>query len=341
MKRSNGMGSVWKCKNLRNPWRAVVTVGRDPFTGDAQRQTLGYFPSRKEAEAAIYAFSETPVNKPNITLAQLFEEWRAAKYGKISKSTQNNYNAAWLRLEPLGKEKMRNIRTAQLQRIVDACPDSTSTKTKIRALATQLWDYAVQNDIVQKNYASYIDINAEAAPEKAFIPHIQRKRIEEMAAAGNEMAQTILILCHTGFRINEFLDLTPFSVIYDEGKPVAFRGGLKTAAGKNRTVPISDRIRPYVVRWLSKGGDHIFCNDKGGRWNVANYRQGFKDTMAGLGLPDLTPHATRHTFVSMAMEKDINKAMLMPIVGHVDEGTTKHYTHAELTTLLQAVNALE
>lgn len=62
-------------------------------------------------------------------------------------------------------------------------------------------------------------------------------------------------MCYTGFRIAEFLELTSFS--YDSISKT-LRGGKKTAAGKNRIVPIHPKIQPIIENWISKKGKLFF-----------------------------------------------------------------------------------
>ena len=341
MRRANGTGSIYKTSgNRRKPWRAVISRGRNA-AGNHTRLTIGYYSTRPEAESAIKKFLDAPVEKPNITLGELRAEWMARKYQEISKQTQDNYNAAWNALKELEGRKMKDIRSGQLQAALDQAAGGESTKKKIRTLAVQLWRYALENDIVEKNYAQFLRVVAEQKEERKIITAIQRKKLEQAATAGDEFAGTVLILCYTGFRLNEFLGLTPFSLVRDEaGNPIAFQGGLKTAAGKNRIVPIHNKIKPYVFHWLGKGGQYIFCKEGGKRMADTQYRELFKKKMAEIGAEGLNPHATRHTFFSMADEAKISPAKIMSIGGHADPTMTKHYTHSEILELIEAVNSL-
>ena len=342
MRRGNSSGSIYKMKGkLRNPWRVMISTGRDKSTGNMKRTTLGYYPSRQQAEAALAKYLWHPSSKLNITLGEMREEWKARKYNKISKQTQYNYDAAWLALRALERFKVRDIRSGHLQEALDDSPGGESTKKKIRSLAVQLWDYAIQNDIVETNYAKFLDVAAEEKAEKRFITAIERKKLENLAAQGDEIAAAILIMCYTGFRINEFLGLTPFSVVRENGRPIAFQGGLKTVAGKNRIVPIHSKILPYVEHWLKKEGEYIFCREDGKRFSDKDFRQKFKDKMAEIGITGITPHATRHTFFSMADEAKISQSKIMKIGGHSDLAMTKHYTHTEIGELVEAINALQ
>ena len=54
MKRANGSGTVYKMKHkqLRKPYRAVVTYGYDA-NGKAIRKSIGTFATQKEAYTAL------------------------------------------------------------------------------------------------------------------------------------------------------------------------------------------------------------------------------------------------------------------------------------------------
>ena len=167
MKRPNGAGTVRKLGGKRRrPWAAVITTGWDPETGRRLQKYVGYFETYQEAELALAVYRAGPLPKDDLTLEMVYAEWKTLKYSRISKSTGEGYEYAWTFLAPLGQLKIKDIRTGQLQRIIDtatcqpkgrhsgkrppARKCSGSTLSKIRALSVILWDYAVQNDILEK-----------------------------------------------------------------------------------------------------------------------------------------------------------------------------------------------
>ena len=341
MRRANGQGSVYKMSgNRRKPWRAMISQGKT-ISGYSKRVDLGCFATRIEAEAAVRQYLDVPVEKPNITLGELHGEWQPLAYATLSKQTKDSYNAAWRHFAPIENEKIRNIRTGQLQFIIDNCPNGLSSKKDIKTLARLLWKYAMQNDIVTKNYADFIIMPKEEKKERPHFTELERKKIVTAAQNGIPWADTIQILIYTGFRVNEMLGLTPFSVIYDEQRPAFFRGGLKTTAGKNRIVPIHKNIVPYIEKWLSLGGDTIICTPKGKRIRYNDYLDIFKQTLEKIGVRILTPHATRHTWFSMTNAAGINDTVRQTIGGHADPEITKQYTHPELKELAAAINSLD
>ena len=83
MRRANGSGNIYKMKGgkWRNPWRVRVTVGWElnQETGRCKQnlKTIGYYPTRAEAEAALVAYQECPydLDAKDITFKELYERW--------------------------------------------------------------------------------------------------------------------------------------------------------------------------------------------------------------------------------------------------------------------------
>ena len=75
---------------------------------------------------------------------------------------------------------------------------------------------------------------------------------------------------------------------------MTFKGGIKTAAGKNRVVPIHSKIQPLVAKRLKVAQDNLFNISK------AAYYDEFNKALLMSGITDIhTPHDCRHTFATM------------------------------------------
>lgn len=162
----NGYGSVYKLSGRRRkPWVARVTIGwtttvaqKGKHAGqEVQKQLfqiIGYYETKQEAQDALVLHRITPVSpKTNIKLEELYKEWSESKYKDISKSTENNYRAAWRYIKQIEKAAFRDLRTTHWQAIIDKCAEenlSQSTLKKIKTVAVMLYKYAMQNDIVNK-----------------------------------------------------------------------------------------------------------------------------------------------------------------------------------------------
>jgi integrase len=147
------------------------------------------------------------------------------------------------------------------------------------------------------------------------------------------------MLIYTGFRIDELLSLTPFSVDLSSG---IITWGMKTDAGRDRAVPIHSKILPYVKKWLARGGDTLICNPQGKRYTAGNFRnKHYYRALENIGVSRLPPHSTRHTFASLAFEAKIDTLAVQRIIGHADYSTTANiYTHVDSKYLKKELEKL-
>lgn len=367
-KRENGCGSVYKRADIRSrPWVAVSPARyvADPETGKLKtvRETIGSYRTARDAKDALEEFRRNPTTKLNITFSMLYKEWSAVAYRNISKQTQDNYTAAYAKFTSLYNEKFRELRTAQYQEVIDyyAAPHpaidqqgrpkpgtngehltapglSVSSLSKMKFLLTQLYDYALQNDIVNKNYASFLVLPKAEKTEKDCFNDLELNKIEK-AVGVVPYADCILLMCYTGFRITEFLELRPLS--YDPNERI-LTGGKKTDAGKNRVVPVHPKVQGILDEWLGKGGEAIICNTQGKAFRAEYFRRRcYYPALEAIGVRRLTPHATRHTFATRLSAAGARPEDIQALAGHEDyEITANTYIHQNVETLRKAIEML-
>jgi len=122
----------------------------------------------------------------------------------------------------------------------------------------------------------------------------------------------------------------------------------KTAAG-TREVPICAVLKAMLTRWrdicpvrndqflrvfptLGTGASSL----SDGRWkggkalSYANFRQSYwRPIFASLGLPYVTPHSARHSFISTLQSQGVEVGLVAKLAGHASAAVTlSHYTHA-------------
>lgn len=340
MRRPNGTGTIVRLSGSRRRPYAVRVPGRDK-RGRVIQTALGYYGTAAEAQAALDEYNRQKAagllpaaDKMQTTLRQVYDGWAQRKYTKAGPASVASYRAAWARLSPLADCKMRDVTLDHLQAIIDrdeAEGRSASSINNVKLLMSALFQYALERDIVVKDYSAFVQMPAvKAKYEKGAFTDEQMDLLWSLSQQGDEWADTVLILCYTGFRINEFLGLTPFS--YDKASR-CLRGGLKTDAGKNRIVPVHPRIAPLLARWMSRGGEYIICTERGKRLPDLQYRQHFKAIADVLGVPQATPHWCRHTFASRGKQAGMDELALKRILGHADKNVTEHYTHTDAAWL--------
>lgn len=334
MRRANGTGSVsYLGKARRRPYLARAF-------NNGKRIIIGYFATRGEADTALLLNQVKPLPpKASITLKQLYDEWNKIKYtDDLSRDTINNYKAGWKYLIPLQSETFRELRAGQYQEIIDEAgtTKSRSTLEKIKTVAVMLSSYAMQNDIIDKNYGTFIKLPKSTRTTKTAFTDLETDLIEKSAKAGIPFADCVLMMCYTGFRITEFLSLTRFSYNAEQD---TLTGGIKTEASKDRVIPIHPKIEPFLTAWLAKNGDTIICKSNGKKYSSKYFRENcFAPALREIGVRELDPHECRHTFASMLHAKNVSQKEIMELMGHDDPSVDlKTYIHVDLERLKNAV----
>lgn len=342
MRRANGTGAVYNLgKRRRKPWLAMTSKMVD---GKQEKTIIGYFETKTEAEDALAINKITPASKKaNYTLKQLYDEWSELKYSQdIAKSTIDNYKAGWKYLALLEKEKFSEIRAGDYQNIIDDAgkTKSRSTLEKIKTVVVMLSDYGLQNDIINKNYGSFIILpKSERTGKKSFTTE-ELSLIEEAAKSGLPFADCVLMMCYTGFRITEFLSLKSKDYNRDYN---TLQGGIKTRAGENRIVPVHAKIKPYLEKWIEKEGNTIICKEDGSKYRSDYFRENcFKPCLEQIqDVRKLSPHECRHTFASLLHAANVSKSTLMELMGHDDPDVAeKTYIHVDIKQLQDAIAKL-
>lgn len=339
MKLPNGFGSVYKLSGKRRkPFVAKKTIG---FDDNAKQlyHVVGYYETRALALAALAEFNANPydLETSTITFSEAFEKWSAIKFEGISRSAVNGYNAAFDTCSELHDMKFVDIRTFHMQNIISSCGKGYDTLRKIRTLLNQLFKYAMENDIVSKDYSDYIDIGKKTS-ESSRIP-FTKDEIDRLFEVEShiDFVDTILIMIYSGLRIGELL-LIKSSDVNLENKTI--KGGIKTYAGKDRVIPINHKILPLIKKRLESKNDYLISNN--GRQMLYDnyYRDHWTHIMDQLGMKH-KPHDCRHTFATLMSNADANETSIKKLIGHNSYVTTeKIYTHKDIEELRKAIELI-
>lgn len=349
-KRIHGTGSIVKdARNKNHPWRAVA-----PSTKYGKSRTyLGSYATYKEAQDAIDKYIRE--GRPELhgaTLATIYELWSTSHYTQVSASAVSLYSAMWKRFEPIKGIKMEDVRTVHFQEIVNTATSKSAADT-IKALSSMLCRYAMQNDLIAKNYADFVVSPKFEKKEKIIFTPEQIATLWKHT--DDKRVQVILFLIYTGLRIGELAALTPENIHLDEGYIVC---GEKTKAGKDRIVPLAPAV-PELSVWLQSWAEQSKKQTVIGV-SVKYIRDDmFYAALVDLGMLDatrdkvshaytfavkdhLTPHSTRHTFASMCAAAGMQPEQLQKIIGHANYSTTADiYIHKDLDALKQAMSKIE
>lgn len=345
MKRSaNGSGTIYKRQGVSKPYSVYGKAYRE--NGVMKREYLGSFKTRKEAEERRVAYITNPeIKRTDLTFKDVYEDYtKSARYSNLTVSTQQNYSAAFKHCVRIYSVRFADLRTAQMQEIITNLAEkglSQSSVTKVKLLFTVLSSYALQNDIITKSYAEFVVLPKFEQTEKRALTDLEIEKIAKAAQQGNKAAQWVYLLICSGWRISEFLELTPFSFNKEE---YTLCGGKKTQAGKNRIVPVHENLKWILDSQLSQKGETIFCKENG-KPMTSNYfrKYMFKPLLEELNIDSsITPHITRHTFATKLKQAGADDFYRKKLLGHTSSDVTDGvYTHADVRNLRKTIDLLK
>lgn len=349
MKFPNSFGSVYKLSgNRRNPWVARKTVGwkviEDTKKSYPIYKFIGYYPSRQAALTALVEYNKDPYDiSDTITFKEVYEQWSAQHYPKVSESNRRGCTAAFNTCAPLHDMVFSQIKVDHMQEVLDNSGKNSPTLKKIKILLGLMYDYAVLHDIVtqdKRDKVRHLDIRSAGNPNARNRTPFSAKEVQLLwdMSKGSEYVGAVLIMIYTGVRISELLDLKAEDVHLSERW--FYVRAAKTEAGI-REVPIAEKIVPFMEHWLDKGSDYLICTADGNKFSYRNYLDSYWiPVMDELSLTH-RPHDTRHTCVSMLTEAGVDERIIKKIVGHRGQGVTETvYTHIELSFKLDAINKI-
>ena len=338
----NGFGSIKKLGGNRSrpyavypPSGELSAIGNGPTKATA----LGYYRDWYSAFDALSKYHHNPydISTRNLTFSDVYERFYKEKFecGKkdLSASSKYAYDTAFKNSAPLHRLRFLDIRKQDMQTILDDCTLGYSSLCNLKKLFCQMYRFALENDIVEKNYAQYVTINREDDNEKG--EPFSEEELELLWKNKKDRAvQVILLMIYSGFRIKAF------ETIEINKEELYFKGGVKTAAGKGRTVPIHPAIAPFAFVFRKH-----YPNFRTNTYRTYHFypvleRLGIATTKSG---KKHTPHDCRHTFSWLCDKYKVDELSKHFLMGHspgkdVEKAVYGHRTFEELR---EEINKIE
>ena len=339
MRFPNGFGGVSKLSgNRRKPYIVRITAG---WTDEGKQiiKILGYYPSRADAIKALSSYNANPydLNGAGKTMKEIYDLWEDWVNTDKGRQLTNNYKSALHYSESLYDMKFVEIRKRHIQSLIDNCPKGYSTKKNIKILFNQLFKFAIDRELVQTNYAALCELPAREY-SRLHKPFEDEEIASLWANLGEPAVSYALVYIYTGLRPAELLQIKTADVFLDKHY---MTGGMKTAAGKNRVIPIADKIAPIIQKWYDPGNVYL-CNSHRDGKPVLNYdrlRSHYWERCSLLA--DHLPHDGRHTCATLLDNAGVAKRTIQLILGHSAKDITERvYTHKTIDQLIEAVNKI-
>lgn len=243
-KQENGYGSITKLSGKRRKPFLVRTAATYELSKDGKllekRNIIGTFATKKEAAIALAKYNENPydLQDKKLTFRDMFERFYERKFTKGNKTFSNStvycVNGAFRLCESLHNRVFADIKAEELQSILDRTDISYAYLEHVKNLYNQMYKYALQYDIVQKDYSKFVQI-AKKDDDRRGVPFTKEELELLWKHKDLPYVNTVLIFIYSGWRVSELLNMTLDNV---DLKQRTFQGGIKTEAGKNGIVPI-------------------------------------------------------------------------------------------------------
>ncbi len=323
LKRPNGTGTAYKLSGRR----------KRPWVASKNKVIIGYYETKTAALEALNKLTGRSFDERyNMTFAEVFDAWKAEHYKTLTSSGISQYDYAYNVFASLHNKKFRELRTSDFQAVIDRYMNKKhSTVSKYKQLITQMSQWAIREELITTNFATFVRLPENVKVEKEIFSDADIKKLE---ANGSETAKIILMLIYTGMRIGEL-----FALPIQDYHETYVVGGEKTEAGRNRVIPIRPEGRAYFKYFVDNASGPLLLSGYTGSTDISNFRKReYYPLLEKLGIERKTPHATRHTYASRARKAGMAPEILQKILGHSNYSTTANiYVHTDITELVKAV----
>lgn len=300
-------------------------------------------------------------NKKNYTFKQVFEEMKDNLFptrkemqiekekhikpgnGKFALHNSLNLKTAYNHCETFYDKIYRELRTSDFQSFLKG-KTPASAKQCIK-LFKNMDKYAYNEDIIDKKYADTLkSVGSHISQNKRqpftyeqinYLWNIQAENYKE------ELVKNILLLAiYTGCRAEELFFLYTQNIHLKENY---FVGGIKTANGINREIPIHPAVKYIFEQYYNKDNEFLFTKANGKRLFYADYntyyRLHFRDKHEFI--KGKTAHCGRHTLETELQRLNIKQTIVNSIIGHKngDIGSDT-YNHISIEEKIEAINLI-
>lgn len=367
----NGFGQISEIKgrNLRKPFRAMVTVAKNengrPICKPLKPES--FFETYNDAYNALVEYNKSPYDlDPSITVREVYEKWSEQYFPRLdSDSSIRGIKSSWNYCSSIYDMRILDVRA----RHVRACIEegyvidkgekryaSNNTKNRIKSTLNLLLDYAVEYEYVDRNYSRDVKMADSLSKESS------GNTSKHLSFADDEMIKiwenvntmlytdVLLIQCYSGWRPTELIELRLEDVDFENW---TMTGGIKSDAGKNRTVPIHKKIKDLVKKKYDEaielGSDYLInCLDRKSKNDMLNfsykkYSNRFAGVICDLGLNEKhRPHDPRKHFVTMAKKYGVDEYAIKRLIGHeIDDLTERVYTDRDIEWFREEISKIE
>ncbi|MBK8859635.1 MAG: tyrosine recombinase [Sphingomonadales bacterium] len=282
----------------------------------------------------------------DLLLIDRFLEMMAAEAG-ASKNTLLAYQRDLVATSELLEGRLGVARTEDLSRLASAwCDLANSSLARRSASLRRFFGFLADEGLRNDNPSSAL---ARPTARRVLPKILSREDVDSLFAEIEvrlnrvgpvvrplRLLALVELLYGSGLRATELVSLDIRAIVAD--RPFAI---LRGKGGKERLVPVSDRARKAVSRWIEvrpTGSTWLFPSGKSHLSRVRLFQM-IKELARDAGIPPerVSPHVLRHAFATHLLEGGADLRALQTMLGHADIATTEIYTHVDSRRLVELV----
>lgn len=297
-------------------------------------------------------------NKRNYTFKQVFEEMKENLFptkkemqiekeqhikpgnGKFALHNSLNMTNAYNHSEILYDKIYRELRTSDFQSFLKG--KTPATAKQFITLFKNMDKYAYNEDIIDKKYTDSLKASGSHISQNERTP-FSYEQIDYLwniqpETEKEELVKDILLLAlYTGCRAEELFFLYTKNIHLGKNY---FVGGIKTANGINREIPIHPAIIHIIEKYYNKDNEFLFMKANGKRLFYGDYntyyRLHFKDKHEFL--QGETAHCGRHTLETELQRLNVKPTIINSIMGHKNGNVgSDTYNHISIEEKIEAI----
>lgn len=306
---------------------------------------LAYFEKSKDAHQYLAQMNRGDAVKEHVSLSSepdfktvyaMYIQFAKSLNKPPSEAALHSYKTGFNLWEDVHDIRFKAVTTKQLQDALTAHGTmSKSSVTRMITILKKMYKYAIAHQICDTDLTPYLF--QEHTDEQKIVHSVYTDdEIKMLWGKDCEAAKVMLILIYTGLRCSEFLLLENSNIHLGERYLV---GGIKTKAGRNRVVPLHNKIIPIMKEFYRPDQKYFFPNIYGqamlyshfrdNKWNV--YRK-------ELDMTHYT-HDCRHTCATKLEQAGVSEFHRKLILGHaIRDVTNGVYTHVSLADLIADID---
>lgn len=271
-------------------------------------------------------------------VSDVYKLWLPSQDALAPRTKASNESSWRVHVEPRwGSWPVARITTPEVRKWVSELQEQGKKRDTIqRALhiLRSLLDTAVEGRLIPTNPVVNVKVKRDTLPERRFLTPEQ---VEHLAKAMPEGQYQTLIytLAYCGLRISELAALDVADWLRHNNR-ISVTKAIKgpgcigpTKTYETRQVPVPEFLAKQLDNLVANrpASAPLFTSPGGSRLQTNNYRKrvfvpGLEEAMAKHALPEVRPHALRHTCASMAISSGASVKAVQRLLGHESAAVT-------------------